>query len=375
MGVSALALGLALTAVGWGYSWSAVFLLGVVLTTAVVGARIYVLRRPNLSIERDIQPPRVAKGLPAIAYLHLTNHRRSSMPAMVARQPYGTTTVRTVLPKLLGGQSGVRTYRLPTVRRGVYPIGPVELTRADPFGFARLSQSYTGVAQLWVTPRILPFRPLPSGMTQHLDGPTSDQAQEGSIAFHRLREYVIGDDLRMIHWKSYAKTGKLVIRHNVDTSQTDTLVLLDIDPRRYSAETFETAVDVAASVVSAASGARSPLLLRMSSGKEIAASRSGDAQGILDELTSVEPDGSRPVDEDLLLLRNRPGATALVVITGELDMSLLPSVGALRRKYQRLIVLAVSPTTSGAVAYPGVSGHIGTTADELCAFWNVSVAR
>jgi hypothetical protein len=113
----------------------------------------------------------------------------------------------------------------------------------------------------------------------------------------------------------------------------------------------------------------------MSSGKEIAASRSGDAQGILDELTSVEPDGSRPVDEDLLLLRNRPGATALVVITGELDMSLLPSVGALRRKYQRLIVLAVSPTTSGAVAYPGVSGHIGTTADELCAFWNVSVAR
>ncbi len=375
MGWGSLVLAGLLSILGLLCSWPAILLVGIVVLAMVGGSRVYVLRRPDLTIERDIQPSRVTKGLPAIAYLSMTNNRRTSMPSMVARQPYGNSTVRTVLPKLLGGQSGVRTYRLPTVRRGIFTIGPVELTRADPFGFARVAQSYTRPTDIWVYPRILPFASLSSGISQDLEGPTTDQAQDGSIAFHRLREYVQGDDLRMVHWKSFAKTGKLVIRQNVDTSLTQTLVLLDLDPRRYSAETFETAIDVAASVVSATSGTRSPVVLRMSNGREIANARSGDPQLILDELTSVEPDASRDLREDLLLLRNRPGATALVVVTGALDSGYLPLVGALRRKYLRLVVLAVSPSGAAPISYQGILGHIGTSADELCDYWNVSVAR
>jgi uncharacterized protein (DUF58 family) len=375
LGWATLCVSLALTISGWFLAWTAVCVVGFVLLVLVVGSRVYVLRRPNLTIERDIQPPRVPKGLPAIAYLHLTNHSRSSMPAMVARQPYGTTTVRTRLPKLLGGQRGVRTYRLPTVRRGVFPIGPVELSRADPFGFANLSQSYTGDTEIWVYPSVLPFRPLPSGLTQNLDGPTSDQAQQGSITFHRLREYVVGDDLRMIHWKSYARTGKLVVRHNVDTSQTFTVVLVDLDPACYSAETFEAAIDVAASVVQCASSARSPVFLRTNDGREVGGAHSGDTQLTMDFLTQVNPSTSGSLVDELHLLRSRPGATALVVVTGELGSSVLPAVGSLRRKYERLFVLSVSPSASGPISYPGVSGHIGKDAAEICGFWNVAVGR
>ena len=73
-------------------------------------------------------------------------------------------------------------------------------------------------------------RPLPTGNTRHLEGPSSDTSPQGNITFHRLRDYVVGDDLRLVHWRSSARTGKLVVKHNVDTSQPYTVVLLDQRP-------------------------------------------------------------------------------------------------------------------------------------------------
>src|SRR6185437_9806160 len=104
-----------------------------------------------------------------------------------------------------------------------------------------------GPQQIAVHPRILRLQPLPTGVSRYLEGPSSDSSPQGTVTFHRLREYVVGDDLRTVHWPSTAKVGQLVVRHNVDTAQPYTVVVLDVDPARYSPETFEEAVDTAAS--------------------------------------------------------------------------------------------------------------------------------
>ena len=374
LGLGAALAGVAFAVVGWTLVWPALVVVGVGSLVLVLVALAYIVRRPHLHIDRQIHPPRVSKGLPAIAFLHFTNTGARTVPTSVAVQPYGALRVETVLPKLLGGQAGMRSYRLPTTRRGIFTIGPVEISRSDPFEFARVTQRHGGSEQIWVYPHIMPFRPLPSGRTRHLEGPSSDTAPEGSITFHRLREYVVGDDLRMIHWKSTARTGRLMVRHNVDTSQPYTVVQLDLRPVRYSEETFEMAVDVTASAVSCAAVGKSPVQLRTTNGTQVGGPRQREPQALLDQLTAVEPDERGSIVSDLSLLRRERGGTALIVVTGRLDATDLPVIAGLRRRFQRVVVVSVAPMGTAVPRFPGVTVVTGEDHDELCAAWNLEAA-
>lgn len=374
IGVGATLLGISLTVVGLTLVWPPFVVLGIGLIMLVIVALAYIVRRPQLVIERQIHPPRVAKGLPAIAYLNFSNRGRGTVPAAVATQPYGATSIRTVLPRLLRGQSGVRTYRLPTTQRGIFAIGPVEITRSDPFEFVRVTQRHAGDDDIWVYPKVYPFRSLPSGITRHLEGPSSDTAPEGSITFHRLREYVVGDDLRMIHWKSTARTGQLMVRHNVDTSQPYTVVMLDVRPAVYSAETFEVAVDVAASAISCSSIGKSPVQLRTTSGQQVGGPGHRSPIELLDFLTGVEPQSAGSIEQDCLRLRRERGGTGLVVVTGALNTADLPAIAGLRRRFFRIVVISVTTEPVPALQFPGVTVISATSGDEACDAWNLEVA-
>ncbi|MGH8860892.1 MAG: DUF58 domain-containing protein, partial [Jatrophihabitantaceae bacterium] len=345
----------------------------------VLVAVLVVIRPSALSIDRAIQPPRVPKGSPAIAVLTFANKGRHTVGVTVANQPFGDALVRTVIPKLRRGERGLRTYRLPTWQRGIFDVGPVEVTRRDAFELFRRSRRYGDIERIWVYPRVLDFRALPTGNTRHLEGPSSDLSPQGNITFHRLRDYVVGDDLRLVHWRSSARTGKLVVKHNVDTSQPYTVVLLDQRPGRYTAESFESAVDVAASVLVAGSANKAPVELRLTDGTAIGGPRIRDVTPLIDHLTGVQPDGDGELRTQLLALRRARGGTSLVVVTGVLDPDDLPFVAALRRRFERLVVVSVdterTPRSAPVPRFPGVRVIVAQDADEVCAAWNVSTLQ
>jgi uncharacterized protein (DUF58 family) len=374
-GIGAALLGAALLTVGFLLTWSPVAVLGSILVVLLIVAFAYVIRPPQLQIERFLQPQRVSRGLPAIVVLNMVNRGRSRSPRTVARQPYGTSQVQIVLPKLEAGQTGTRAYRLPTERRGVYDIGPLEVSVSDPFGLLRDTKTHGVVEQLWVYPRVHAIHPLPSGVLRHLEGPTTDQAPEGEITFHRLREYVRGDDLRMIHWKSTAHIGKLMVRHNVDTSLSYTVVVVDIRPQSYSAETFELAMDAAASVVMASSEGMSAVQLRTTDGQQVGGPDNRLPQDLLDHLTSVAPQAGGSIGETLRQLERDRGGTGLVVVTGMLDRSDLPRVAALRRRFGRVVLASMSAEPQEPVRYPGLRVVTAQDAGEFCAAWNAEAAR
>lgn len=373
-GIGALAAGLVLVAVGAALVWPALVVLGVVPVVLVVLGVGYVLKRPRMRIEREIHPRRVPKGETAIAYLTLTNEGMTAIPATTAVQPYGEGAVRTVFPRLVGGESGVRTYRLPTSTRGIFDLGPLEVARSDPFELLRATERHAGTDQIWVSPRVYPYAPLPSGLRRHLEGPTADTAPQGTITFHRLREYEVGDDLRMIHWKSTARTGQLMVRHNVDTSQPYTVVVLDRRPAAYAADCFETAVDAAASAVTAVSTGKSPVQLRATGGQQVGGHSERTPVAALDFLTAVKPEARGSIAEEIALLRREHGGTALVVVTGVLDPSDLQAIATLRDRFERVVVLSVAEHPRAAPHFPGVQVVAAGQGEKLCAAWNLAVA-
>jgi uncharacterized protein (DUF58 family) len=145
------------------------------------------------------------------------------------------------------------SWPIDTSRRGVFPGGPSRLEAQDPFGIRRRTLAIRQPMPVLVVPRIHPVSTI--SVTQSGEGDESaDQA--GSDQFHSLREYVVGDPMKMVHWRSSARVGKLMVRRMVDTTVPWLLVVLDVNARAYDvagalfadfdAAAFEDTVDTTA---------------------------------------------------------------------------------------------------------------------------------
>jgi uncharacterized protein (DUF58 family) len=69
--------------------------------------------------------------------------------------------------------------------------------------------------------------------------------------FMALREYRAGDPLKHIHWKSFAKLGKPIVKEFQDEFFVSHALILDTFTTKPASQTFEAAVSVAASFVCA----------------------------------------------------------------------------------------------------------------------------
>src|SRR5690606_3018218 len=154
-------------------------------------------------------------------------------------------------------------------------------------------------------PRSHPVRTVPVGASRSLDG-VVDAAQYGSITFHALREYVPGDDLRHVHWRTSAHVGQLMVRQHVETSLPRIVVLVDDRTAGRSGGPGEGAkfgwregaVEAAASGRLAALRADLRVELHLVSGRSVVPRTGGSlgAAPYLDLLSEVrrEPDASLP---------------------------------------------------------------------------------
>ncbi|MFI7131901.1 DUF58 domain-containing protein [Nonomuraea sp. NPDC050153] len=340
-----------LTPLGWGTLagslalYAAGFALGypepVVLATggllALAAALAWTAPRPRLEVRREVTPLKVPRGDAAVAVLNVTNLGRRGLSGLRAQDRIGAAEHTVDLPRLPKGAVRAVSYPLPTDVRGEIPVGPLLLVRADPFGLTRRVRSYGSPVTLLVRPRTVALAVPPSGRAHHLEGPTSDNAPSGTVTFHTLREYVVGDDLRHVHWRSSARTGTLMVRQLIDASLPTTTVVLD------TRDLTELAVDAAASVALAAARAGFPVRLVTGEGPVPDAK---DPETVLDRLALVRT-GTGAVAEPLRLAR---GGGSLVLVTP--DPAEAGRVAGVRRRFDRVICVYVGP---GAVAVPGVA--------------------
>jgi uncharacterized protein (DUF58 family) len=377
-GWATLAGGVVLIIVAIVLQWAPAGVLGVGAVALVALSLAFLLRPQGLSLERHVVPNRVPKFEESLATYRMTNTGPLPVAAQRGEQRLGQQVMRVILPRLSRGATVVRSYPLPTNRRGVFAMPPFETTRQDPFGLMRRTRRFGGEDELWVYPRILPFRSLPTGFSRPAEGPSSETAPQGSITFHRLREYVMGDDIRMVHWKSTARTGKLMVRHNIDTSLPYTVVVVDVRPGMYTEDTFELALDAAASAVVAGINGGGPVQVRLTDGRHSGGDTTLDAQPLLDLLTAAEPSSTGDLVQEMQLLRRERGGTALTVITGPIETMDLAAVSRLRRAYHRVMVVSVvepDQADDNPVGGSGVRIVTATNDDDLVAAWNLETIR
>jgi uncharacterized protein (DUF58 family) len=312
------------------------------LVVLLVGA-VWVVRRPHVRIERSVEPARVTRGEVALGLLEIANPGQIAVSPTVAEERCGPTTVAVAIPRLLPGATTRTTYRLPTDRRAVVEIGPLTVARQDPFGCWRTTQRLGTTERLWVHPVVHPLLAIPTGRTRSLDGPDGDGLPHGSIAFHALREYVPGDDLRHVHWRSSARTGTLMVREHVDTSVPDVTLVVDTSAGSHTEQGFEEAVEVAASLVAVVTAARLPLRLVTTGGRSVRGRGVGaDGQAMLDLLADVERTSSGSLLGVTSHLATEHRGDVLLVVTGAAGVEEMTAVGALGSRFGRGVVAVVT---------------------------------
>jgi uncharacterized protein (DUF58 family) len=341
------------------------FALGVVATVLVIGSAVLVhAARLELEVGRVLHPGRVHVGTPSRAELSVRNLRGSTTPVLRLIDPVsGTRGADLLLPPLGKAERTVAAYRLPTDRRGIVQVGPLEVVVGDPFGLTTVATIAAPRVQLTVLPHVDDIAALPYTTGQD---PQAGVRQLNSLGrtgeeFYALRPYTVGDDLRRIHWPTSARQDELLVRQNELPWQGRTTVLLDVRAAAHHGESLEVAVSAAASIVTATARRQDLVRLITTTGSDSDFAPGSDhVQAIMEHLAVVPASADGNLRRTLEQLNRRSTGGALVVIVAEVPAEDIRAVATLRARYGSVTVVhldrsswdptaPIGPPVSGAV--------------------------
>lgn len=196
-------------------------------------ARTFAARR---GLERTLHPvawqvdaPGSVRLVPTGSALPPWSSLRERVPASLRRSSHGPHGYA-VLPEV----------------RGRHRLGPAILQRSDPLAIASWRVPIGGVTEVIVWPRIEPIDGDVLASALEATVPTSHGLPQRTLEDLSVREYRRGDDLHRVHWRSTARMGELMVRHDEPTTTRvlDVLLVLSEDADNVS----EWAVTAAASI-------------------------------------------------------------------------------------------------------------------------------
>ena len=332
----------------------------------------------GLGIQRKL-PPALSAGDRLSVTLKLTNARRrlgawtvvvedqvrrvESANAGNHRRPPLRPSV--LFPYVPAGQSRKGGYRGRLVERGRYQFGPVRLSTRFPFGLFSRTIAVGQSETLVVFPRL---GRLTQGWTarrlEAIAGADRRRGRPGPEGdFYGVRQWRSGDGRRLIHWRSSARLGKLVVRQFERPRSRDLAVVLDLwQPEAADAEHLENvelAVSFTATVLAdlCRQGGNSVYLALGDPGSECWGGSASPVllQGFMERLATVEAraDDALPALLTDVLRRVAAGAEIVVAGTRPVDptdvtrFAVLWSDPALRERARRIRCI---DTSSGGLA-------------------------
>src|SRR5437588_1473506 len=114
-------------------------------------------------------------------------------------------------------------------RRGRFQLGPATATSGDPFGLFRRRIFLSSFHELPVLPQVLPissFALFTGGLPGR--GRSSQRALQTTTNATTIRDYMAGDALSRIHWRSSAHYNKLMVKEFDLDPAVDAWIFLDL---------------------------------------------------------------------------------------------------------------------------------------------------
>jgi uncharacterized protein (DUF58 family) len=333
-GVGLVGGGFALIVAGWVLAWPELTVLGVACLVPVLVALLFATGGSRVEVTSDVSDFRVVRGEAANLRVDLfpTGLRRRLL-RLVEGPP---ASPRRSFAVRLAAAGVTVPVPVDTSRRGLHPVGPFTLVRGDPWSVVRRDVGTSAEGTVLVRPRTHPVRPGFAAVHRQGDSEAMTR-RSGDDHFFALRDYVLGDEPRTVHWRSSARSGRLVVKQKVAASVDGTLLVLDVDITAYPSveafgegfreERFEEAVEVIASLCRA----------RAADGQRIRLATTGRAQpqlgvnpavpAVIDALAVVGP--LQPMDCDpvgLPALARRTHCSHLLLVTGAPSAELVAAV-------------------------------------------------
>ncbi|MDQ4077743.1 MAG: DUF58 domain-containing protein [Chloroflexota bacterium] len=260
--------------------------------------------------------------------------------------------------------------------RGRYRLGPMQLVSGDPLGLFLFKRDLPQTSYITIYPATheLPGFAPPVG---HLLGGESLQQRTHHITpnFAGVRDYLPGDALNRIHWRSTARTGRLIVKEFEEDPTADIWIVLDMDRESFvqSSEpledplkeskfawlleqpavvlpsTTETGVTVAASLMKHfLEQNRSVGMIAHAQEREVLQPDRGlrPLTRALEYLAVLQAEGRRRLHEVLALEEAFfTRGTTLVLVTSSASTKWVEALQVLRRRGVRAVVILIDPAS------------------------------
>lgn len=306
----------------------------------------------RLSIRRRVAP--VHLHIDTRGEVEVVVHNEGRLPTAALRlddqcSPLLTTTSRFTTRPLGAGETVRLRYPLVARRRGTYAIGPTRVELRDPFGVARRPAVVGGTDDVVIYPRVLALAdgpPLAGHLGTGADGPPRPGPAGDELA--TIREYVQGDDLRRVHWRSTAHRGRLMVRQEENRQRPEAVLVVDTGIARHVVtagdSSFETMLTATASILWLLRAR--DFRVRLVDGPVVGAPRPEPWERTMTRLASSDPGVLDMAGVWGQLERGAAGEGTLVAVVPTPDPALLRQMVRAGRTFGARVALLVDPPTA-----------------------------
>ena len=202
----------------------------------------------GIKVQRRL-PPFLFKGEPSRVSLKISNSKRLFPSYSFNVTEIDGPSAAAYVLKLGPGESAAIHAEYAFHKRGVHKFTGLRVSTRFPFGLFKKGKEELAGDEVLILPSINTGKPPLSGRQPHSAGARTLSGKGAGGGLYGLREYTLVDDARHIHWKSAARSERLLLKEF--EKEANEVVVVVFENRGPAGEPFEDLVDEAASTVNA----------------------------------------------------------------------------------------------------------------------------